>query len=191
MTLIKVVLASFALLVARAATAADSATPSDTHFWLDWWVNVFVAAGTIGAVLVALFGDWIKYKLFSTQLELALTNPLGTRAPVRLLFEGQARLEGARYYHVRVSNPRRWPPATQVQVYLLQVEQPGPDGEWQTKWAGECPVQWSFSKIRPIAPTIGAAIDCDLCSVVKDKWVELSLLVTPSSMAELARQRLL
>ena len=42
------------------------------QFWWNWAVQFFVALGTIGAVVVALLGDWLKAKLL--RLDVAIEN---------------------------------------------------------------------------------------------------------------------
>lgn len=91
------------------------------------------------------------------------------------------RQELARYYHLKVSNTARWPKATNVQVFLTRVEEPGPDGVYRTTWTGDIPLQWRYQASYPAARTIGAAIDCDLCNVVKDKWIEIRPLIYPNN----------
>jgi hypothetical protein len=157
------------------------------QFWWNWWVNFGVAIATIAAVIVALFRDWIRAHLFSPKLKLQLRNPLGEKTTALLQWQTeqglQQRTEEARYYHVVVINQVRWPTATQVQVYLLRIEEPGPDGELQVTWSGEIPIQWTHQQIYPLARTVGPAASCDLCSVVKDKWVQLHPLILPINFA--------
>lgn len=162
----------------------------DEQFWWNWWVNLAVAAGTLAAVVVALFGEWLRARMFRPKLALALDNPLGVPTPIQLTSpNGESRMEAGRFYHVRVSNSARWPAATQVQVNLLRIEEPGPDGAWQMKWAGEVPLGWSLQEIRPLTRVIGPPALCDLCSVVKGKWVELHPVIVPHNLADLARRR--
>ena len=158
---------------------------NECQFWWNWWVNFGVAIATLGAVFVALFGDWIKSRLFSPKLVLNLRNAIGEKTTVTSQWQTdlglQQRNEEARYYHVRVSNQVRWPSANQTQVYLLRVEEPGPDGELQVAWSGELPVQWTHQAIHPVARTIGSGAYCDLCSVVKDKGIQLHPLIVPNN----------
>ena len=158
---------------------------TESQFWWNWWVSLSAAAATLAAVLVALFGDWIKSRLFSPKLALRLRNTIGEKTIVELQWQTeqglQKRNEEGRYYHVRVSNQVRWPSANQTQVYILRVEEPGPDGELQVTWSGELPVQWTHQAIYPVARTIGPGAYCDLCSVVKNKWVQLHPLIFPNN----------
>jgi hypothetical protein len=159
----------------------------ETQFWWNWWVSAAVAFGTVAAALVALFGQAFRSKFFPPRLSLSLVKPEGERTPVKLSWlengEARSRLEEARYYHLRVSNDRRWSPANQVQVFLLRTEELGPDGELRTTWVGDVPMRWRSQETFPIARTIGPSADADLCCVVKGKWLELLPLVTPYSLA--------
>ena len=158
---------------------------AECQFWWNWWVSLGAAVATLAAVLVALFGDWIKAKLFSPKLALSLRNATGEKTTVTLQWQTeqglQQRIEEARYYHVRVENQVRWPSANQTQVYLLRVEEPGPDGGLQVTWSGELPVQWTHQAIHPVSRTIGPGAYCDLCSVVKGKWIQLHPLIVPNN----------
>lgn len=159
---------------------------ADSQFWWNWWVRLAAAIATTLAVLVALFGDWVRSRLFQPKLKLELRNPSGEKTKIRWNEQTQQGLKEmmaeVRYYHVRVSNQRRWPSATQVQVYLMLVEEPGPDSKPQITWSGDLPIQWVHQAINPLSRTIGAAYSCDLCSVVKDKYVQLHLLVSPHNL---------
>jgi len=153
------------------------------QFWMNWSVNAIVAFGTVGAVIVALFGSGIQARLFPPKLLLTIDNPLGDATPVMVRGpQGSSRPEQARFYRLRVSNPKRWPKATQVRVQLLRIEEPGPDGTWQLRWAGQVPLRWTHQEIVPLEQTIGPSATCDLCSVVRDKWVELHSLILPTNL---------
>jgi len=158
---------------------------AESQFWWNWLVSLGGAIATLAAVLVALFGDWIKSRLFSPKLTLSLKNTIGEKTTVTSQWQTdqglQQRNEDARYYHVNVSNQVRWPSANQTQVYLLRVEEPGPDGELQVTWAGDLPVQWTHQSIYPMARTIGPSAYCDLCSIVKGKGVQLHPLIVPNN----------
>lgn len=159
---------------------------AENNFWWNWWVNFGVAVATFTAVLVALFGEWIRAHLFSPNIMIELRSKTGEKTRVTLQYqdekgEAHQRTEDARYYHVKVSNWVRWPIASQVQVYLIRLEEPGPDGELKMTWSGEIPIQWMHQQIHPLARTIGPAAYCDLCSVVKNKWVQLHPLIVPNN----------
>jgi hypothetical protein len=97
--------------------------------------------------------------------------------------DGTTRETVGRWYHLRVTNERRgWSPATQVQVFLLRVEEPDAAGEYKITWVGEIPMRWRHQEASPLTRTIGYPADCDLCSVVKEKWIELHPLVVPLAL---------
>ncbi len=89
------------------------------------FVNVFVAIGTIGSVIVALFGNWIRLTFFPPRLSIGLLNTEGEKITLTNSATGQV-VDEARYYHLLVSNGRRWFTATNVDVRLLQIEEPAP-----------------------------------------------------------------
>jgi hypothetical protein len=95
-------------------------------------VYFFAALGTVGAVILALFND----KIFRPHLRLNLLSPVGEKSPVQ---SGMAR-----YYHLKVSNTRGRRPATNVQVYLLNIEEKDSDGNLQTIWKNEIPLGWRW-----------------------------------------------
>ncbi|MBN1290414.1 MAG: hypothetical protein JXB48_01120 [Candidatus Latescibacteria bacterium] len=157
----------------------------DSQFWWNWWVKFGATIATFAAVLIALFGDWIKSHLFSPKLVLSLRNNKGEKTIVTFQLQTeqgqQTQNVDARYYHVKVSNAVRWPIASQTRVFLLSIEEPGPDGELQITWSGELPVQWTHQTIHPFNRTIGPTAYCDLCSVLKDKWIQLHPIIIPNN----------
>jgi hypothetical protein len=90
-------------------------------------------------------------------------------------------------YHLVVGNNRRWSSAHQVQVFLTRLEEPGADGELAVTWVGDLPIRWRHQEVFPLARTIGPSADCDLCTVIKDKSVEIHPLVVPFNL-EVRRQ---
>ena len=160
-------------------------TADNSEFWLNWSVNFGTAIFTLAAVLVAMFGEKLKAKFFKPRLTLELENNHGEMTMITLEWQTtdgmQRRTEEARYYHLVVRNERKWPSSTQTQVFLKQIEQPGPDGVLQIKWTGELPIQWTHQSLYPIARTIGPAATCDICSVVKGKWFQFHPLLVPNN----------
>jgi hypothetical protein len=101
----------------------------------------------------------------------------------------EERFEDARYYHLRVSNARRWSPANDVQVFLVRMEEPGPDGALQVTWVGDVPMRWRNQEVSPLTRTIGHDADCDLCCVGKGKWLSLLPLIVPLSLNARRQER--
>jgi len=162
----------------------DASTSVD--FWWNWGVNAAVAIGTFAAVLVALFGQAFRAKFFPPQLSVSLLNAEGEKAVTRLRWEENGQLrerdEDCRYYHLRVANDRRWSPANQVQVVLLQVEEPGHRGEMKIVWTGAVPLGWRHQQLYPASRAIGAPADVDLCSVIKGKWLQIHPMIIPFNL---------
>jgi hypothetical protein len=155
------------------------------QFWLNWWVQALVAIGTISAVVVAMFGEAFRGKFFPPVLQLDLANPEGEPTSETQSWEenGQTHKRDvpARYYHVRVSNARRWSPAQQVHVALLGMELPNANGEMVPVWSGDVPIGWRNGSIFPVSRTIGSEAFVDICSVV-DGRLRLHPLLVPNNL---------
>jgi hypothetical protein len=156
-----------------------------TRFWLDWAVQVLVAAGTIGAVFAALFGDWLRAKL--VRLSLSVTDSSGVYMP----FIGETRINGhvvkrepgeARYYRVRVANARPRFQAHKVDVWLLQLDQLRADGTLSDRWKGEIPLIWEHKDFIPGSRNIGKAVNADVCSVIDKRVLTLQVLIPALSL---------
>ena len=91
-------------------------------------------------------------------------------------------VEDARYYHLKVSNSRRFSPAHDVRVVLLRVEEPGPNGELQVTWTGDIPIVWRHQAVFPILRTIGSEAYADLCSVRQSKILRIHPLIGPYNL---------
>ncbi len=154
-----------------------------SHFWPNFW-SAATAVGTIGAVVVALFGNWLRAHLTPPKLTLRLKDERGTKTPVTITApsDGSQRQTEGRWYHATVENRRRWSPAHGVQVFLLRLEEPDAAGEDQVTWVGSIPLRWRHQEIHPLALLIGPSEECDLCSVIRDKWVELHPLIVPHAL---------
>jgi hypothetical protein len=154
----------------------------DCKFWLDLGVNLLIALATFMAVVVALFGEWFKARFFPPRLRLSIVNPLGIKTPVHLTFRDADGVEhvkkkAGRYYHVQVENTALWPKATQVQICIVKVEEPGPDGQFMVTWTGEIPLTWEFQPLHGLMRDVGRTAKADLCAVVQDKWLQLRTMI--------------
>ena len=161
---------------------------TDTGYWFNWGVQLAVAVGTIGAVLVALFGQAFRAKFFPPQLSLRLKSSEGEKSKVQNQFRGPERSEDARYYHVTVSNARRWSPAHNLQVFLTAIEEPRPDQSLRFTWQGDVPIRWRNQEAVPLSRTVGPDADADLCSVIKGKWLEIYPIIKPYNLEERRRE---
>lgn len=151
---------------------------------MGWWANPdwWVAIGTLGAVLIALFGDRWKRWLFPPRFKISLKSQAGAPTPVTLTApDGTVRTEKGRYYHVRVANTGTV--ATNAAVFLTSVMLPSAGGGWHQAWSGEVPLTWSHPELYGVFRSIGVTpVDADLLSLIKDKWVELCVLIRPNAL---------
>jgi hypothetical protein len=150
------------------------------QFWWNWWVQLAVASGTLLAVVAALFGEKLKSWWFSPDLHLELANPNGSKTIQDIQSNPPQRLP-SRWYHLRVSNKKKWPLAHGVQVYLTRIEEPGPGDEYEVSWLGEVPLRWMHQEVQPIARVVGPSYPCDFCSITKDDGLSLWPLIQPNN----------
>jgi hypothetical protein len=131
----------------------------DTQFWnwMNWVVQLATAVGTIGAVLVALFGRRIIARWWPPDLRISPPNPVGVGSPVDVQADGSRYRTDSRWYHVEVENRRRaFAPAVGVQVFLQRLDVfDAALGEYSGAWASELPLRWRTQEVRPMALTIG------------------------------------
>src|SRR5437667_1237760 len=90
------------------------------------------ATGTIFVAIVAIWGAWIRSKLVPAKLRLSIHN---AKCAVTRFTQGV--VEGAAFqyangprvifYHLKVSNSRRWSPAANCRVVLKEIYRRGPD----------------------------------------------------------------
>lgn len=162
-------------------------------FWPLFWTAASAIATSL-AVLVALFGQSFRDKFFPPRLSLRLITADGEateaiiRSPADEEGEVKKRRVPARYYHLRVSNARRWSKATDTQVILTRLEERTANGEFDVTWTGAVPFGWRHQELYGVTRTVGADADVDLCSVVKEKWVQLHLLVHPTNLETIRRE---
>lgn len=155
-------------------------------------VQVIATVITGIGVLAALFRETLQRLFYPPKLLMRIASKAGEAAVTGLASPAPDLISGyrevaSRYYHVRVSNPRRSYTIRSVEVALLHVEKARPDGTFQTIWEGDVPLQWRH--MDPHAPrAIGTPYDADLCSVVRGKWLELHPTVTPLSLVTRYRE---
>jgi len=144
-------------------------------------INALVAFGTIGAVVVAV-GQALRVKFWPPKLKVSLLNTVGEKVPYFTDPHNQ-QLHDARYYHLAVRNERRWSPATGVSLYLTRIDEPGPDGNPQTKWSGDIPIRCRHQELYPLTREIGSPIHYDLCCISKDpRALSLMPILVPTNL---------
>src|ERR1039457_2631164 len=124
-------------------------------------VNTLVAIGTIGAVVVALFQTfWVK--LWPPKLQFSLVSSIGEKTFYASPKPGQPR--EVRYFHLRIENLRRWSPAKDLSLHLIELQMPSNVGEgYEREWFGDVPVRCRHQELYPLKRTVGSAVDYDLC----------------------------
>lgn len=157
---------------------------------MDWnntssWAPFVAAAATLTASVVALFLRELRSWLRPLKLDMQLSREHGLAVTTRIYPPGQAipansRTEKSRYYHLRVSNPRRKADAVNGVVVVLQhVESKGRDGKYHEIWNGDIPLHWRNELPDDAKKIVGTPAEADLCSVVRDKWLALPLKFEP------------
>lgn len=138
-------------------------------------IQVVIAIVTFFAVLVALFGDWLKSKLFRPKLRLDLSDRRGIATVARLDDHqtGESRYEDARYWFLTVSNGTAWPVAERVWVCLMQLAERDAGNAWRPNWSGEMPIRWDVYEVHGDRRDIGLNAEAALLAVVKDKFLDL------------------
>ena len=160
------------------------------QFWWNWWVQVAVAVGTIGAVFVALCGKAIRSKSLLPQLKLTVRSKTGEKTPriIEHLPNGTVRYEESRYYHLTISNSRAdWAPAEDVAAILVGIETKDSAGEYRLAWEGEVPMRWRNQEFVPPTRRIGPKGDCDLCCIGKESGFSLLILFPLTSLTTTAK----
>jgi hypothetical protein len=138
---------------------------TDTQFFWYMVVNALVAVGTIGAVLVALFGSPLRAKFFAPVFKFNVLKLTGEACPLKN--PQQQHVADGRYYHLNVRNTRGWVPATHSQLRLIRIENPGPDGQPQVVWDGDIPMRRRQQEHYPTESVIGSPVHFDLCAIIK------------------------
>lgn len=144
------------------------------QFWTNWIVQAAVAIGTLAAVVVALFGKWLRAKWVPPCLQLSIENHRGTKSPCIISKQGgPATQSESRWYHLKLENARRWSPAPGTDVLLLNLEEEDAAGRFNSIWRGAMPIKWRSFGYLPGGRTVGYPAECDLLSVVRDGGLDI------------------
>jgi hypothetical protein len=148
---------------------------ANAQFWLDLAVKAVAAVGTVSAVMVALFKDWFRYRLLPPRLHISLSRTESNEIPNTGLVNpndpsGSPFVTVSRWYHVGVTNARRWVEATDVQVFLLRVEEPDEAGQFTTIWDDPIPLKWHHMQTLnlPAGMVVGRPAKAALVAFFKD-----------------------
>ncbi len=138
---------------------------------------VFTAIGTVTVAVLAIWGDFFRYKFAGPQLELSLNNPRGD-------LTARANQIQAYFFHLRVRNRRLWSPAKDVRVLLERIARRRPDGSFLTEsLVYPLPLAWTPSELGDFVRTIFDTATCDLGFLDQNvKQFTLSTLITPNNV---------
>jgi hypothetical protein len=154
---------------------------TDCQFFWYMVVNVLVALGTIGAVVVALFGK----KFYPPKLQVTLANPLGELAE----WQREGKKHAARFYQARVTNKRRWSPGTNPSLYLMRVEEERSDHTFSDEWQGDVQLKWKHPGNYAQPNSIGKPVDYDLVSVDAELFASLHPIAAASSLTRNRKEK--
>jgi hypothetical protein len=154
---------------------------TDCQFFWYMVVNGLVALGTIGTVVVALFGK----KFYPPKLEIRLANPHGELTKWK---KGEDK-RAARFYHARVTNTRRWSPGTNLSLNLIAMEEERSDHTFSDEWQGDVQIKWKHPSNYPQPTSIGKAVDYDLVSVDAEHFVSLHPIAATSSLSKVRNEQ--
>ncbi len=131
--------------------------------WPTFWVNLVYTAVTIGILVAAVWGDWLRSTI------------LGPRLNIRLLGIEQSPTQSADnepiwYCHLNVDNRKGWVPARSVKVlctHFAKGKSDAPLGPSELR----IPLQftWAFPGYHALTPTIVSTDRCDLGYVSKSR----------------------
>jgi hypothetical protein len=149
----------------------DRMTP-DQQFWIGFAVQLFVAIATLFLAVAAIWGDKLRAHFVGPRLQLRLLDARGER---QMTNNG-----AARYYHLRVTNSRRFAPANNVRVVLTGLARPDATGAFQWRWLSG-PLQFTWQHADSIAqfPRVGPPQNADLGHVMQQGGFDLSLTSRP------------
>lgn len=142
-----------------------------------------VAVGTISAVIVAIWGDTIRAKLWSPKMSLHLCSQNGELTRNN---SGQQIV----YYHLKITNQRPTSPAKKVQVLCKAVFKGTIQSDDFKQMPLTVPLQltWSYPDSSELLPTVGPEKTCDLGVFdPNQKSFCLSTYVTPNNFEAFIR----
>lgn len=139
-------------------------------------VQAIAAFGTLVLAALAIWGEWFRSIFAAPKMIITLREGSG-----ELTTFGDGR--PVRYYHLLVSNSRRWAPCRNVVAYLTRVERPSTDGSWQQALrTGPVVLPWQFGKFHRGLPTIGRDWICDLARISEADGLELVTEFRPNNL---------
>jgi hypothetical protein len=138
--------------------------------------GVFTAIGTVAVAVLAIWGDFFRYKFAGPQLELSLNDLRGNLTP---------RTNGTHtyFFHLKIRNRRVWSPAKDVRVLVERIARRGPDGSFFAEpLVYPVPLAWTPSELGDFQRTIADTETCDLGFLDQNaEAFKLSVLFAPGN----------
>jgi hypothetical protein len=138
---------------------------------------VFTAIGTVAVAVLAIWGNYFRYKFAAPQLQLTLNDSRGD-------LTHRSNQRQAYFFHLKVKNKRLWSPAIGVRVQLERIARRRPDGSFLVEpLVYPLPLIWTPMELREFERTITDTETCDLGFLDQnaDKFI-LSTLITPNKL---------
>jgi hypothetical protein len=141
---------------------------------METWTAILIgAAGTWIVAIMAIWGEWVRSRLFKPKLEIV---PKGLGLVVT-----QNDGHKARYFSVSVRNPTRFPMAHDAQLVLTRVEQPDAAGNPYPVFEEILPLWWQRQEAaRLMTRNIGTEQDSALFYVRDDGMIQFMAIVVPN-----------
>ena len=137
------------------------------QYWIDLGIKFLGTVATFLAIFVALFGAWLRNRLWPPSLTVSLARTEGDQSMIwardqegRLQF-----ISNGFWYHARVENKTRWNLVTDVLVHCLLIERQDASGEYRPIWSGLAPLTWRHNR-DALPKKIGPSAECDLCHLL-------------------------
>jgi hypothetical protein len=128
-------------------------------------IQATIAIGTISAVIVAIWGDWIRAKLIPAKLKIEKHN---FRGSITTQNDGKRAI----YYHLIVKNRRSWIVSRNCRAMLVQIQKKGIDCSFHpVPLVIPLQLSWSPSEFIPIFTSINKEQVLDLGFVVEGETI--------------------
>lgn len=154
----------------------------DSNFW-NLIIQGFVAIGTIAVAVLAIWGNFFKFKIAAPKLSIVPHNLRGTVTS----FTNGSRVI---YYHLKVINSRPWSTAHNCQVILKSIAKRLPNGTFNNVPLPVCPsFVWAPAQITPPLIDLSTEQTFDFVNLVQgDTKVNPVLTYYPNNVDAFIRQ---
>jgi len=146
-----------------------------------WYIGVEIAGvlATLLLAVIAIWGPAIKACLLAPKLELFLHDPEGDRIDMRA---ADGTTVPSRWYHLRLTNKRRFAVAHNARVVVTAISRPAADHSMELqRRSGPIQLVWQHGRLLPQYLTLGPDRICDLGRLEKDNAFRLELMLVPNN----------